>query len=109
MIIKIIIVEDDKELRTMLQQFFNMYSDLSVIKTFANSNSFLNEYLELDCDVVIMDINIPGKNGIECIAEAKPLKPQVEFVVSTALENHDYIFQALCSGATGYLLKSDKP
>jgi DNA-binding NarL/FixJ family response regulator len=106
--IKIIIVEDDKDLRQMLSTFFNLQADMNVVKTFSNGNLFLEEFKHLDCDVVLMDINMPGKNGIECIAEAKPLKPIVQFIVSTSLENHSYIFEALCSGATGYILKSDK-
>ncbi len=106
--IKIVIVEDDKELRKILESFFNLQAGLEVVKTFANGNLFLEELKYTDCDVVIMDINMPGKTGIECIAEAKPAKPKVQFIVSTALENHDYIFQSLCAGATGYILKSDK-
>jgi len=106
--IKIIIVEDDKDLRQMLEKFFNLQANIQVVKVFANGNLFLEDFKYSDCDVVIMDINMPGKNGIECIAEAKPVKPKVQFVVSTSLENHDYIFEALCAGATGYIMKSDK-
>lgn len=109
MIVNIAIVEDDKDLRQMLEKFFNSYPDLNVIATYANGNLFLSDFKSISLDVVIMDINMPGKTGIECIAEAKPLSPKVQYIVSTALENHEYIFQALCAGATGYMLKSDKP
>jgi DNA-binding NarL/FixJ family response regulator len=52
-----------------------------------------------------MDINMPGKTGIECVAIAKPQRPQTQFLISTVFENPQYIFQALCNGATGYMLK----
>ncbi len=48
-----------------------------------------------------------GKNGIECIGIAKPINPNVQFLVCTVFENPKYIFQALCNGATGYLLKNN--
>ncbi|HNR20615.1 MAG TPA: response regulator transcription factor [Bacteroidia bacterium] len=107
--IKIAIVEDDKDLRNMLEAFFNSYNDLKVVAAYPNGNLFLNDLNITDCDVVIMDINMPGKSGIDCIAEAKPQRPQIQYVVSTSFENHEFIFKALCAGATGYLLKSDKP
>lgn len=107
--IRIILVEDDKELRMMLEKFFNLQADMDVAKTYATGNLFLDDLNINECDVVIMDINMPGKSGIECIEQAKQLKPQMQFIVSTSFENPDYIFQALCAGATGYMLKSDKP
>lgn len=106
--INIIIVEDDKDLRLMLQTFFNLQPDIKVVESFPNGNMFLETYKYLDADVVLMDISMPGKSGIECIVEAKQMKPGWQFIVSTALENHDYIFEALCAGATGYMLKSEK-
>ena len=57
-------------------------------------------------DVVLMDINLPGMSGIECIAEAKPKRPEVQYLVCTIFEDNANLFNALCAGATGYLLKS---
>jgi len=107
--IKVSIVEDDSQLRHLLEKLINNQSDMKVTKTFTNGRPFLNEIRRLEADVVIMDINMPGKTGIECISEAKPLRPEMHFMVSTSFENHEYIFQALCAGATGYLIKSSKP
>ena len=53
-----------------------------------------------------MEINMPGRNGIECVREAKTTKPGFQFLMLTISENPAYIFDALCAGATGYLLKS---
>jgi DNA-binding NarL/FixJ family response regulator len=107
--IEVVIVEDDRELRNLLEQLIDKQEDMKVTKTFSNGRSFINEFKSLDVDVVIMDINMPGKTGIECVSETKHLRPHVQFLISTSFENHEYIFQALCAGATGYLLKSSKP
>lgn len=105
--IKIIIVEDDKEIRELAVGILSSEKDIQVVKTFANGDSFLKLWENYECDVVLMDINMPGKNGIECIGEAKPKKKAVQFLVCTVFENPNYIFQALCNGATGYMLKNN--
>lgn len=105
--IKIIIVEDDKEIRELVEGILSSEKDMVVVKSFANGDSFLKSWENYECDVVLMDINMPGKNGIECITEAKPKKPNVQFLVCTVFENPIYIFQALCNGATGYMLKNN--
>lgn len=105
--IKIIIVEDDKEIREIAEGILSGEKDMEVIKTFANGDNFLKSWENYYCNVVLIDINMPGKTGIECIAEAKPKKPHVQFLISTVFENPQYIFQALCNGATGYMLKNN--
>lgn len=107
--IKVAIVEDDSELRHLLEKLINKQDDMQIIKSFPNGRSFIHDFKTLEVDVVIMDINMPGKTGIECIAETKHKRPAVQFLVSTSFENHEYIFQAMCAGATGYMLKSSKP
>lgn len=81
--------------------------DIELVRSFSNGDNFLKAWDQLECDVVLMDINMPGKNGIDCIAIAKPQKPAVQFMVCTVFENPGYIFQALCNGATGYMLKNN--
>lgn len=105
--IKIILVEDDKEIRELAEAILGSEKDMEVIKTFSNGENFLKSWENFDCNVVVMDINMPGKTGIECVAEAKPKKPSVQFLISTVFENPQYIFQALCNGATGYVLKNN--
>lgn len=105
--IKIILVEDDKDIREMTEGILTSEADLELVKSFSNGDSFLKSWGSLDCDVVLMDINMPGKNGIDCIAIAKPQRPSVQFMVCTVFENPAYIFQALCNGATGYILKNN--
>ena len=104
--IRIIIVEDDKEIRELAEAILSSEKDMTVVRTFANGNSFLKSWSAIECDVVVMDINMPDINGIECVGKAKPIKPHVQFLISTVFENQQYIFQALCNGATGYLVKN---
>ena len=104
--IRIILVEDDKEILEMMEGIISDENDMVVVKTFSNGDSFLKSWENYSCDVVLMDINMVGKNGIECIGIAKPINPNVQFLVCTVFENPQYIFNALCSGATGYLIKN---
>lgn len=107
--IDVAIVEDDKEIRELVRSRVERSPDMRVVRVFANADDFLEDFAQLDVDVVLMDINLPGKNGIECVREAKPLRPEVQFLMLTVLESPAYIFQALCAGATGYLVKTAEP
>jgi DNA-binding NarL/FixJ family response regulator len=60
-------------------------------------------------DVVLMDINLPGMSGVECVRRLKPLCPDTQFIMSTVYEDDENIFESLKAGATGYLLKKTVP
>lgn len=107
--IRVAIVEDDPEIRHLLRRALVDAPSLDVVKVFGSAEDFLAALPKLAVDVVLMDINLPGKNGIECVREAKPLAPQTQFLMLTVFENPAYIFQALCAGATGYLVKNSDP
>jgi DNA-binding NarL/FixJ family response regulator len=100
------IVEDDDELRELIRRRIERSGDMNVVRTFDSGDGFLARVDELQADVVLMDINLPGRNGIEAVREAKARKPSVQYLMLTVFENPAYIFEALCAGATGYLLKS---
>lgn len=104
--IRIIIVEDDAEIRELTRLVLQREPDLFVAKSFANGEDFLKEWPSLEADVVLMDIGMPGRSGIECVAEAKPMRGTTLFLITTVFENPAYIFQALMAGASGYLLKN---
>lgn len=104
--IKVAIVEDDRDFRDLLQVGMKNDAGIHVIATFSSGDRFLEGLADLDADVVVMDINMPGTSGIGCVALAKPRKPAMQFLMSTVFENPAYIFQALCAGATGYIVKS---
>ena len=67
--------------------------------------SALPQLPEVNPDVVLVDINLPGQNGIQCVGQLKPLMPKTQFLMVTVYEDSDHIFDALAAGASGYLLK----
>lgn len=103
--VRVAIVEDDKGIRDLMRSTIEREPDMRVVRTFPNADDFLEAFPTLELDVVIMDINMPGTNGIEGIRTTKPKRPATQFLVVTVFENPTYIFQALCAGATGYLVK----
>ena len=96
--IKIVIVDDDKDLRVLLRKRVSEQDDMEVVKVFPSAKPYADEFKTLDVDVVIMDINMPGKTGIECVADCKPLKPQIQYLISKVFDNPENIFSALKSG-----------
>lgn len=107
--VRVAIVEDDAEIRELLRDAVLHAEGMQVVRSFADAEAFLSTLPGLNADVVLMDINLPGKSGIGCIREAKPAAPQVQYLVLTVFENPAYIFDALCAGATGYLVKNSDP
>ncbi len=105
-VLRVAIVEDDKELRELLRRRVERAEHMRVTASFTSGDDFLEGLNGLQADVVLMDINMPGRNGIECVREAKATHPSLQFMMLTIFENPAYIFEALCAGATGYLLKS---
>ena len=105
-IIRTAIVEDDDELRTLIRRRIERSSDMQVVRVFESGDDYLNKLDDLEVHVVLMDINMAGRNGIDTVREAKRRKPEVQYLMLTIFENPAYIFEALCAGATGYLLKS---
>jgi len=102
--IRIVLVEDDKEIRQLVRNALER-EGMRVVGSFGNGDDFLAKYPDLEADVVIMDIGLPDVSGIELVQRAKPLRPSTQFLMSTVFENPAYIFQALCAGATGYMVK----
>ena len=108
--IRVAIVEDDPVLRTSLERVVQHEGDLKCMGSYGSAEEFMARTTGLeDLDVVLMDINLPGQSGIECIAACKARRAQVQYLVCTIFEDNDNVFNALCAGATGYLLKSAEP
>jgi DNA-binding NarL/FixJ family response regulator len=104
--IKVAIVEDDKEILNSLLQLLAADHDIVVTRTFLNAESFISDFVRLNADVVLMDIGLPNKSGIQAVAEMKPKNPKVQYIMCTIYDDEEKIFNALCVGATGYLLKN---
>ena len=104
--IRVVIVEDDKEILQSLLSLLSEDADITVIKSFLNAEAFISAFHQVDMDVVLMDIGLPNKSGIQALAELKPKRPKVQYIMCTIYEDEEKIFNALCVGATGYLLKN---
>ena len=104
--ITISIVEDLDEVRDGLTQFISLNSEFRMLKTFRTAEEALLEIPKLKPDIVIMDINLPGMNGIECIRQVRDKIPETQFMMFTVYENDEKVFEALKAGASGYLLKN---
>jgi DNA-binding NarL/FixJ family response regulator len=104
--ITLIIVEDLDEVRDGLKNFIGLSSDFKVLDTFNTAEEALYDIPKLKPDIVIMDINLPGMNGIECIRQVKDKSPKTQFMMFTIYENDEKVFEALKAGASGYLLKN---
>ncbi|MFN2440358.1 MAG: response regulator [Chitinophagaceae bacterium] len=106
MSISLAIVEDIDEVRDGLKQFISLSSGFKVLDTFKTAEEAIYDLPSLKPDIVIIDINLPGINGIECIKEIKNKIPQTQFMMFTVYENDEKVFEALKAGASGYLLKN---
>ena len=106
MSISLSIVEDLDEVREGLKQFISLNPEFNVLDTFKTAEEAVYDLPRLQPDIVIMDINLPGMNGIECIREIKTKVPRTQFMMFTVYENDEKVFEALKAGASGYLLKN---
>jgi len=106
MSISLVIVEDLDEVRDGLKNFISLSQDFKVLDTFKTAEEALYDLPKLEPDIVIMDINLPGMNGIECIRQVKDQTPGTQFMMFTVYENDEKVFEALKAGASGYLLKN---
>jgi DNA-binding NarL/FixJ family response regulator len=104
--IKVGIIEDEAEIRDSLKILIHGSEGFSCLHVFSTAEEAMAAIPGLELDVVLTDIHLPGKSGIDCVAELKPLCPTVQFLMCTSFEDTESVFKALKSGATGYLTKT---
>lgn len=107
--IKLAIVEDLEEVAEGLSEFIKRDNELQLIGSFRTAEAAALELPLIRPDIVIMDINLPGSTGIECIRQVKRTGIPMQFMMFTVYENNDQVFEALKAGASGYLLKKTAP
>lgn len=107
--IRIAVVEDDKTVREGLQMLLNGSHGFTCVSAYSNGEDAVAQLPEVNPHVVLMDINLPGMNGIECILSLKEQNLPAQFIMLTVFEDADAIFKSLSAGATGYLLKQTPP
>jgi DNA-binding NarL/FixJ family response regulator len=103
--IRLAIVEDHAGYRETLGQIFCNTTDFKVVASCANAESALVQIPKAKCNLVLMDINLPGQSGIDCMRVLKAQIPKLHVVMLTAYDDNDNLFQSLMAGADGYLLK----
>ncbi len=107
--IRVAIVEDLQEVADGLAAFLQYDKELLLIGNYRTAEAAEIELPILKPDIVIMDINLPGMTGIECVSIVKRLEPAIQFMMFTVYENNEQVFEALKAGASGYLLKKTAP
>jgi DNA-binding NarL/FixJ family response regulator len=107
--VRVALVEDDRTVREGLQILLNGSPGFTCLATYSNGEDAVAGLPVVNPDVVLMDINLPGISGIECIIRLKELNLPILFIMLTVFENTDAIFQSLSAGAAGYLLKQTPP
>jgi DNA-binding NarL/FixJ family response regulator len=103
--ISVIVAEDLPEIRNSLIQLLQQQDDMLLLGAFTNAEEAAPEIVKIQPDIVIMDINMPGMTGIDCIRKIKNDCAGTQFMIFTIYENDEKIFDALAAGASGYLLK----
>ena len=103
------IVDDDCELTAKISAYLNKTSSYRCISSYASAEEALAQLPKDSPDVILMDINLGGMNGIECVRQLRPSLPQTPVVMLTVFEDTDKIFRAIAAGASGYLLKRMPP
>jgi DNA-binding NarL/FixJ family response regulator len=110
-VINISIVDDSPDLRENIGGYIRSFPEFRCVSSFATAQEALEELPKNPPDVVLMDINLGkhGPDGIECVRSLKTLLPDVLVVMLTVFEDTEKIFRALSAGASGYLLKRQRP
>ncbi len=103
--IQVAIVEDDEEIRASLTDVIRRSQSCHFLQSYPDAESALIGIPQSKPDVVLMDINLPGIDGVECVRRLKAKLPALQFIMLTVYEDNDRLFKSLTAGASGYLLK----
>lgn len=107
--INVAIVEDNQEVRETLSLFIDESEGFKCENSYPDCESALKKIPNQLPDIVLMDLGLPGKSGIEGIQILKKKLPDLDFIVFTIQEDDDSVFESLRAGASGYLLKNSDP
>ena len=107
--INVTIFEDNKHLRETFQLLIGSSEGFNCAGAYPDCSNLLNDIVANPCDVVLMDIEMPGMNGIEATKLIKENFPDINILIQTVFHDDEYIFDAICAGASGYILKSTTP
>jgi len=103
--ISVSIVEDNDKLRGTLARLLDRSDGFRCVSQYANAEDAVKDLPRVCPNVVLMDINLPGMNGVQCVRQLKALVPGIQIMMLTVYEDTENIFNALTAGANGYMLK----
>jgi DNA-binding NarL/FixJ family response regulator len=103
--IRLLIFEDSQTLRESLIQMLELEVDLQVVGHFPHTQFAEEKIDSLQADIVLMDVDMPGRNGIETVRQIRRQNKHVQIIMLTVFDDSPNVFEALCAGANGYLLK----
>jgi DNA-binding NarL/FixJ family response regulator len=106
MSLRIAIFDDNKNIRDSLRLLLSTEADFEVVGLFSHGLDCIEDVRECRPDVVLMDIEMPGIEGIEAVRILKKEMPQIQIMMQTVFEDEDRVFDSICSGASGYILKT---
>jgi DNA-binding NarL/FixJ family response regulator len=103
--IRVAIVEDDSGLRDSLKELLERTPGFVLVASYPDAESALSKVTQQNPDVILMDINLPQMDGVECVRRLKSVLPNAQVIMLTVYEDNDRLFNSLLAGANGYLLK----
>lgn len=109
MMIKVLLYEDNPQLREGLAMLINGTDGFEVTAAFKNCNNVVEEVMGYNPDVILMDIDMPGVNGLDGLRKIREVNDEVKILMLTVFDDNKNIFQAISSGANGYILKKTPP
>jgi NarL family two-component system response regulator LiaR len=107
--ITVCIVEDDKEIGISLRQIVESAPQLAFAGLYGSAESYESALPEILPDVVLLDIGLPGKSGIDFLRNSRNVSPSTQYLMCTVFEDEDKIFDSLKAGASGYIVKNSSP
>ncbi|MBU0473620.1 MAG: response regulator transcription factor [Bacteroidetes bacterium] len=108
--INVWLIEDNLAYSNTISKLINNTSGMKCLKVFSMCEDSIKNFSPEELpDVVLLDIGLPGINGIQCIGKLKQISTDIQIVILTVYDDNDKLFDALCSGASGYLLKDSSP
>lgn len=105
MMIKVMVADDQSLIRESLKIILSAYSDIEVVATVEDGNHVLSSIPHSHPDLILMDIRMPGMDGVLATKEVKEHYPDIKIIILTTFDDDEFIYSALKYGASGYLLK----
>ena len=106
MSLRIAIFDDNRNIRDSISMLLNTEKEFKVVGSFANVLNNLRDVESCTPDVILMDIEMPGMSGIEAVRSIKSRYPEIQILMQTVFEDDDRVFDSICAGASGYILKN---